>query len=372
MRDVLTDDKVESLYREMVVARAFDDAALKLQRSGRMGTFPQNRGQEAMLGAAVALRKGHDHIVPAYRENIALFHHGLPMHLVLMHWMGDERGNAVPPGLRINPICVEIGAQVLHGAGVAWALKLQNKKRGEDRVCATFLGDGATSEGDFHEGVNFAGVLRAPAVFVCQNNGWAISVPTDKQTASETFAQKALAYGIPTVQADGSDLFAVYAAVRQMAERARRGEGAGFVETTCYRQADHTTADDARRYRPEGELEKAAAADPLLRVRRFLEKAGRWDPERQSQEEQRAQRIVREVIAAATTGLPKPSRRDIFDHVFADAAARAGPATRHRPHERPRPAPGARNPPPTPTHPRTGERLIRHSSLIIHHSSFPP
>ncbi len=317
-RDVLTDEHVTELYEEMLVARELDEAAYRLQRSGRMGTFPQNKGQEAAaLGAAVALKKGHDHITPAYRENIALFHHGVPMHQVLLHWMGDERGNMFDPDLCVSPICIEIGAQVLHGAGIGWAMKFKNKKDEGDRVCMTFCGDGATSEGDFHEGLNFASVLKAPVVFIVQNNGWAISVPTHKQSASETFAQKALAYGMPTIQADGNDLFASYKACRDMVAHARAGNGAAFVELTTYRLADHTTADDARRYRPAGELEAAAKNDPLVRTRLFLEAAGQWDDDKEQAAKARAKKIVREVVDAADK-IAKPDPADVFNHVFAE------------------------------------------------------
>jgi pyruvate dehydrogenase E1 component alpha subunit len=316
VRDVLTDDYVREIYGELLVCREFDEAAYRLQRSGRMGTFPQNKGQEAAaLGPAIALRKGHDHIVPAYRENAALFHHGLPMHLVLLHWMGDERGNAIPKELCVSPICIEIGAQVLHGAGVAWAMRLQDKQTDDRRVCMTFFGDGATSEGDFHEGLNFASVMKSPTVFVCQNNGWAISVPTHLQSASRTFAQKALAYGMPTIQADGNDLFASYKAARDAVGHARAGNGPAFIELTTYRLADHTTADDASRYRPAGELEKAKLNDPLVRLRKFLEIRKLWDDDAETAGRDRAKKIVREVIEAATK-IEKPASTDVFDHAF--------------------------------------------------------
>jgi pyruvate dehydrogenase E1 component alpha subunit len=319
IRELFTDEKLLETYREMIVARELDDAAFKLQRSGRMGTYPQNRGQEAVaFGAAAALKKGHDHIIPAYRENAALFQHGLPMHYVLLHWMGDERGNQIDPGqYHVSPICVEIGAQCLHGAGWAWAFKIQNKKHGTDKVAMIFFGDGATSEGDFHEGMNFASVLKAPAVFVCQNNGWAISVPTSKQSASETFAQKALAYGMPTLQVDGNDILAVYKACRQMVGHARSGKGPGFVEALTYRLADHTTADDASRYRPAEELEQSKRRDPFVRLRKFLESKGLWNEAKQAEATERGRKIVREVIHAATS-IASPASAEMFNHCFAE------------------------------------------------------
>jgi pyruvate dehydrogenase E1 component alpha subunit len=310
--DTLSDGDVKALYEQMIVCREFDEQAFKLQRSGRMGTFPQNKGQEAMaLGAARALRKGVDHIVPYYRENPAMFLHGLPMHYVLLHWMGDERGNAIPRNVEMNALCLAIGTQTLHAAGIAWAYKL----RKEDRVVLCFFGDGSTSTGDFHEAMNFAATLKLPVIFCCINNGWAISVPCAKQTASETFAQKALAYGMPTVQVDGNDIFAMYKATREAWDRARAGGGPSFIEALTYRLGDHTTADDARRYRPAAELEAALLRDPLPRTRKYLESHGLWDESQETKAQGKAKVLVHEVVQAALN-IPKPSTDDIFDFVF--------------------------------------------------------
>jgi pyruvate dehydrogenase E1 component alpha subunit len=312
-KNTLSDDDVTGLYEQMVICREFDEAAFKLQRSGRMGTFPQNKGHEATaLGAAKALRKGVDYIVGYYRENPALFLHGLPMHFVLLHWMGDERGNAIPKNVAMNPICLAIGTQTLHAVGVAWAFKL----RKEDRAVLCFLGEGATSTGDFHEAMNFASIQKVPLVFCCANNQWAISVPCSKQTAAQTFAQKALAYGMPTIQVDGNDIFAVYKAHRDALERARSGGGPSFIESLTYRLGDHTTADDARRYRGAAELEAATALDPVLRTRKFLESRHCWTPQQQERLEQRSKVIVREAIDAAL-GIAKPDVADLFDYTFA-------------------------------------------------------
>jgi len=308
----LSDVDVQILYQQMIVCREFDETAFKLQRSGRMGTFPQNKGQEAVaLGAARALTKGVDYIVPYYRENPALFLHGLPMHYVLLHWMGDERGNAVPRNLSMSPLCVAIGAQTLHAVGIAWAFKL----RKEPRVVLCFLGDGATSTGDFHEAMNIASVQKVPCVFCCINNQWAISVPCAKQTGSETFAQKALAYGMPTVQVDGNDLFAVYLAHREALDRARSGGGPSFIEAVTYRLGDHTTADDARRYRSAEALEAAMAADPIVRTRKYLQSKNLWDDGQQAKAEERARTIVHDVVQAALN-IEKPAAADMFDYTF--------------------------------------------------------
>lgn len=315
--DTLSDVDVQILYQEMVICRVFDETAFKLQRSGRMGTFPQNKGQEAItIGAARALTRGVDQIVPYYRENPALFHHGVPMHNMLLHWMGDERGNALPANLAANPPCVAIGTQTLHAVGIAWAFKL----RKEQRTVLCFFGEGATSTGDFHEAMNFASLLKAPVIFCCINNQWAISTASSRQTASHTFAQKALAYDIPTIQVDGNDLFASYKATRDAIERARGGGGPSFIEALTYRLGDHTTADDARRYRSADDLEAALKRDPLLRTRKYLESKGLWSDAQQTKIEERAKAIVHDVIGIATN-IEKPSVEDLFDYNFAELPA---------------------------------------------------
>jgi pyruvate dehydrogenase E1 component alpha subunit len=226
--------------------------------------------------------------------------------------MGDERGNQIPEGVLMTPLSIPIGTHMLHAAGIAWAAKI----RGEQRVVLTYFGDGATSEGDFHEAMNFASTLQVPCVFICQNNQWAISVPREQQMASETVAQKAVAYGMPGIQVDGNDVFAMYKATREAVDRARAGGGPSFIEAVTYRLGDHTTADDARRYRSQEEVESWLAKDPLIRTRIYLEKKGAWDDERQEALEQRAKKIVQEVVKAAE-GIEKPGEADIFDHTFA-------------------------------------------------------
>ena len=321
----LGDADVKSLYEQMIICREFDEQAFKLQRSGRMGTFPQNKGQEAAtLGSAKALRKGIDYIVPYYREHPASFLHGLPMHFVLLHWMGDERGNAIPRNLSMNPMGLAIGTQTLHAVGIAWAFKL----RKEDRAVLCYFGDGATSTGDFHEAMNLAAVQKLPVIFCCLNNGWAISVPCAKQTGSETFAQKAMAYGMPTVQADGNDLFAMHQVTKEAVERARSGGGPSFIEALTYRLGDHTTADDARRYRPAAELDSAMGRDPMMRTRKYLETRNLWDVKQQAKADEKAKTLVHEVIQVALNA-PAPATGDIFDYMFAEIAGRVGPSARH-------------------------------------------
>ncbi len=317
-RDVdLPDADVKFLYEQMIINRQYDEVAFQLQRSGRLGTFPQNKGQEAAaLGAAKAMRKGHDWLVPYYRENAASFLHGLPMHFVYNFWMGDERGNQIPKNVAMSPICVEIGAQTLHGAGIAWGFKIQK----QDKVVVTFMGEGATSEGDWHEGLNFAAVFKAPCVFSIINNGYAISVPCGRQCVAETFAQKAIGFGIPGIRVDGNDIFAVYKAHKDYIERARRGEGPALIENLTYRLGDHTTADDARRYRPANELEAAMKKDPIVRTRKYLEARKLWDQKQQDAIEAKAKVIVQEVMKTSLE-LGKGPVDDIFDYTFADLPA---------------------------------------------------
>lgn len=314
-KGTLTDEQVLHLYEHMSLCRAYDEIAFKLQRSGRMGTYPQNKGQEAIGAVALAAKK-QDWMIPCYRENTALFLHGLPMEKILLHWMGDERGNQIPNGVNIMPISIPIGTHMLHAAGIAYAMKL----RKEDACAFTFFGDGATSEGDFHEAMNFATVWKVPCVFICQNNGWAISVPRAKQTASETFAQKGLAYGAEVLQVDGNDVFAVYKAAKDARERAVKEGRTTLIESLTYRLGDHTTADDARRYRDPAEVEAWVNRDPLLRVRKHLEGRKLWSDKKQEAMDAANKDRVSEIVKNAE-GIEKPSTDDIFDYTFAELPA---------------------------------------------------
>lgn len=270
--------RIRDLYRDMVLMRTFDTKALKMQRQGRMGTWPPIKGQEAVQ-AGVAMAMGEeDWLIPAFREHGIMVLRGVPLHLIFAYWAGDERGSSFPEGVRCFPVAVPVGSQWQHGTGVGLSLKL----RGEEAVAVTFGGDGSTSEGDFHEAVNCAGVFGTKTVFVIQNNQWAISVPLHQQTAAETLAQKAHAYGIPGVQVDGNDVFAVFAAATEAIERTRRGEGPWLIEAVTYRLGDHTTADDASRYRRAEELEEWEGRDPILRLRRYLVAQGLWDDDQES------------------------------------------------------------------------------------------
>jgi pyruvate dehydrogenase E1 component alpha subunit len=310
----LTLEQVAFLYERLIECRQLDEVAFKLQRSGRIFTYPQNKGQEAAaLGSGFALRKGIDWLVPCYRENAALFLHGLPMGHVLLHWAGDERGNAIPSGVNVTPIAIPIGTQMLHATGMAWAFKM----RKEDRVVCTYFGDGATSEGDFHEAMNFATAFNVPAIFFCQNNQWAISVPREQQMASETVAQKGLAYGAHCVQVDGNDIFAVYKASVEARERARSGGGVTLIEAVTYRLGDHTTADDARRYRDADELASWQRKDPMIRTRLWLESKGAWNDAKQAEVLARAEAMVKRVADEALAIAP-PATSEMFDSLYAE------------------------------------------------------
>ncbi len=311
-KDLIPDKDVVRLYEHMCICRHYDEVAFKLQRSGRMGTYPENRGQEAAsLGAAYVLR-ADDWMVPCYRENAGLFWRGLPMEYILLHWMGDERGNEIPRDLRMTPQAIPIGTQLLHAVGLAWAAKY----RKEDRIACTFFGDGATSEGDCHEALNFAANLNIPVVFVCQNNGWAISVPTHIQCSAPTLAQRGLAYGMNCVQCDGNDLFAVAKVVRDAARQARSENRPTFIEAVTYRLGDHTTADDARRYRDPNVVEGWAKRDPLIRLRRYLDERKLFNDKKQKAIDAKAKEHVAATVKRAEE-IAAPSQTDMFDFLYA-------------------------------------------------------
>jgi len=309
----LGEERVRSMYLDMIRMRAMDDKALKLQRQGRMGTWPPIKGQEAIQAGVAQAMADDDWLIPAFREHGIMWLRGVPAHLIYAYWAGDERGSAFPEGVRVFPVAVPVGSQWQHGTGVGLSLKL----RGEDAVAVTFGGDGSTSEGDFHEAMNCAGVFRTPCVFVIQNNQWAISVPLHQQTASETLAQKAHAYGIPGVQVDGNDVFAVYSAAAEAIDNARRGGGPTLIEAVTYRLGDHTTADDASRYREDEEVEAWAERDPIVRLRSFLEQRGWWDADREQAAQSEAQTWVDRMVAEAEA-MPPQDAGDIFTHMYAE------------------------------------------------------
>jgi pyruvate dehydrogenase E1 component alpha subunit len=262
----IAEDILLRLHRAMVLGRRFDERLLNLQRQGRIGTFAPIKGQEAAQLGSIANLRPDDWMIPAFRETAAELWRGRSLESILIYNNGFNEGVDIPQGRNDLPISVPVGSQIIHAVGVGWAAKYREK---ED-VAMTFFGDGATSEGDFHEGLNFAAVFQAPVIFVCQNNHWAISVPLSKQTRSKTLAQKALAYGMPGIQVDGNDILAVYAAAQEAVARARTGGGPTLIECVTYRLMMHTTADDPKRYRSDEEVEQWSRRDPLPRFQKYL------------------------------------------------------------------------------------------------------
>ncbi|MFC7228836.1 pyruvate dehydrogenase (acetyl-transferring) E1 component subunit alpha [Salinirubellus salinus] len=310
----LDDDQMVEMYRNMKLARHFDQRAVSLQRQGRMGTYPPLSGQEgAQIGSAMALDE-EDWMVPSYREHGAAYARGLKLHQTLRYWMGDERGNELRD-LNIFPVAVPIATQVLHASGLAWGAKL----KGDRKAFMCYFGDGATSEGDFHEGLNFAGVFDVPAVFFCNNNQWAISVPRERQTASETIAQKAVAYGFEGVQVDGMDPLAVYKVAREAVEKAKADDPEDLrptlIEAVQYRFGAHTTADDPSVYRDDDEVERWKAKDPIPRLESYLYEQGVLDQERIDAVQQSVEEEVADAIETAES-LERPEPAAIFEHVY--------------------------------------------------------
>ncbi len=305
-------EETRPLYRAMVAARLYDHKASALQRQGRLATYAPFEGQEATQIGAVAALRPDDWLVATYRDAAAMWFHGYPWVNLILGRTGDERGGSPPDGVPVLPPSITVGAHMLHAVGLGWAEVYQ----GRDRVALTLFGDGATSEGDFHEAMNFAGVYRTPTIFVCENNGFAISMPRERQTAAETLAAKAVGYGIPGVQVDGNDLFAVYRACAEAVTRARAGEGPTLIEALTYRIGAHTTSDDAGRYRGEGEVEERRRRDPVERVRRFLEKESAWDQAWQDQIEAEEGALIEAAVGEAEA-LPPLGPADIFEGMFA-------------------------------------------------------
>lgn len=302
----------------MVLTRAFDDKATAMQRQGRFGTFSAVRGQEAsVVGAAMAVDPARDWLVPAYRELPALLRHGYPMENFALYFMGNPRGGAIPPDVNMMPLQISLGAQVPQATGLAWGLRLQ----GGDGVVITFFGDGASSEGDVHESMNLAGLVKAPVIFFLQNNGWAISTSRSAQTAARSFAERAPGYGLEGVQVDGNDLLAVYEVTRAAVAKARAGGGATLIESVTYRTGPHNTADDPTRYVDTELHEKWVALDPIERVENYLRARGAWsDEQAHAMREECAAEVEQAMARAREFGAPGSDA--IFDHVYADPGPR--------------------------------------------------
>ena len=300
--------------RLMLLSRLYDERVIGLQRQGQFGVFSPGLGQEAaIVGSAMALDPERDWIVPQYRELMAVVHHGYPLEMITATYMGKTtEATRIPEGVNVLPTQVALAAQLPQATGLAWGLKLQ----GKDSVVMAYIGDGGSSEGDFHEGLNLAGVQRCPIVFFMQNNQWAISTPRRSQSAAPSFALRAAGYGFPGVEVDGNDLLAVHQAAVEAVERARAGEGPTLIEAVTYRMGFHNTTDNPSRYEDPGERAEAAARDPIERVTRYLASRGLWgeDRDRQLREELRAD-VDRVIVWAQAQ--PGTTPEMLFDNVYA-------------------------------------------------------
>ncbi len=312
----LSEEELRGLLRWMLLARRLDRECMALQRQGELTVYPPFEGQEAaQVGSAAALGP-RDMVFPSFRELAAAIVRGVDAVTYLQYHRGTWHGGPYDPiATGFAPICVPVATQIVHAVGWALGAKLD----GRDACALAYFGDGAASEGDFHEAANLAAVFRVPAVLLCQNNGWAISVPSREQFAAP-IAARAAGYGMPGVRVDGNDVLAVYRATREAVERARAGEGPSLIEALTYRVGPHTTADDPSRYRDEAEVERWRALDPIERYRRYLERSGLADPgfaaACEAETEEWVGRVRAELVA-----LGAPPASEVFDHVFADPPA---------------------------------------------------
>ncbi|MDQ0298969.1 pyruvate dehydrogenase E1 component alpha subunit [Salibacterium salarium] len=307
----LSDEDLKELMKRMVYTRIFDQRAVSLNRQGRLGFYAPVAGQEAsMLGSQYALEQ-KDWIIPGYRDVPQIVWHGLPLYQAFLFSRGHFHGGQIPEELNVLSPQIIIGAQIVQTAGVALGLK----KKGKDSVAITYTGDGGASQGDFYEGMNFAGSFKAPAIFVVQNNQFAISVPAGEQTAAKTIAQKAVAAGIPGVQVDGMDVLAVYAATQEARSRALNGEGPTLLETLCYRYGPHTMAgDDPTRYRTSDLDDEWEKRDPLVRFRKYLESKDLWSEEQENEVVDKAKEEIKAAIKEADD-TPKQKVSDLIENM---------------------------------------------------------
>jgi pyruvate dehydrogenase E1 component alpha subunit len=304
---------LQKLYSLMATTRAADLKALKLQRQGRMGTFAPSLGHEAcQVGSAFALQP-KDWVFPYFRDLGTYITLGLPLKNYYLYWMGNEEGMRIPAGLNIFTISVPVGSQLPHSVGCAMAMK----SRKEQAAALAYFGDGATSEGDFSEALNFAGVFKTPNVFICFNNQYAISTPVRQQTAAKTIAEKPAAFGFNGIRADGNDVLAMYALTMEALEKARSGGGPTLIEAFTYRMGNHTTSDDASRYRMEAEVKDWSRRDPIERFRLYLKGKGLWDESFEERVQKEAEVLISKALEEAES-TPPPRPEDLFMHTYKD------------------------------------------------------
>lgn len=302
----------------MMKSRLYDQRVIALQRQGQFGVYSPGMGQEAsIVGSALALDPARDWIVPQYRELMATVHHGLPLEVITAQYLGKIAPARIPDGVNVLPNQVSIAAHLPQATGLAWGLKLQ----GKDAVVMAYIGDGGSSEGDFHEALNLAGVVKAPIVFFLQNNQWAISTSRRVQSATRSFALRAAGYGFEGVEVDGNDVMAVYDVTSDAVERARSGGGPTLIEAVTYRMSFHNTTDNPSRYEDPKEHEEARSRDPIQRVQRYLAGLGLWDAKREAELTAQVREDIEHALQLAyAADTPKPA--DVFANVYADEPSR--------------------------------------------------
>lgn len=309
----IPDEKLLKIYKDMLFARTADLQIVSYQRQGRIFTYPPNYGQEAIAAAAGALIRDEDWLVPAFREMGTMLAKGVTLKQLFLYFMGYEDGSKYVNAKNTLPISVPIASQLVHASGIGYSIKYNN----QDKIVYAFVGDGGTSEGDFHEAVNFAGVWKVPVIFIIQNNQYGISTPTHMQTASESLAVKSVAYGVKGIKVDGNDLFAMYRAIEESIKICKDGEGPVLIEAVTYRKGAHTTSDDPTKYRTKEEEQEWEKTDPLNRLKNYLIERSLWsEEEEQKIVPQYKEEVDRQFIEAENYG-PYP-KEDIFKYLYAD------------------------------------------------------
>jgi len=307
----LSDEDILQMYQTMVYGRIIDQKVLQFQRQGRILTYAPNLGQEAaQVGSAFAMDP-NDWVASAFRELGVWLHRKAPLYNILLYWYGNETGMKMPESVRILPVSVPIASQLQHATGLAYAARY----KGENSVAIGYVGDGGTSQGDFHEALNFAGVADLPNVFIVQNNQFAISTRRAVQTKVKNIAQKALAYGIPGIQVDGNDIFAMYAVTKEAIERARNGGGPTLIEAYTYRLGAHTTADDPTVYRDEEEVKAWEKKDPIDRLYKYLINKNLWDEEKDKAYRQERETYVKDEFKKVENS-PEVTLEEVFDYIY--------------------------------------------------------
>jgi len=312
-----TDDQLKAFFKALLQLRIYNDLALSLQREGRIGTYPSYYGQEAAQAGSALAMESADWLFPSFRETGVYILMGLPATNLFRYWLGDERGMKIPEGINVMPMSVPVGSHIPHATGTAMAMKYKKRKE----AAVAYFGDGASSRGDFHEALNMAGVYKVPAVFICMNNQWAISLPRSAQCAGDTIAQRAFSYGFEGLQVDGNDMLAVYKATKDALDKAKSGGGPTLIECITYRLGNHTTADDASRYRDEAELEKWMGREPLKRFRIYMKARGLWSEEYEKEVSSGIRADIDKAIKEAEATAP-PELKEIILNTYAEQSAR--------------------------------------------------